>query len=154
METIQFLTKEQINGLINILERDYILPKIKDKINLLKETDKYKENYNKIKELTIKTVELFDQLVKFSSNYYKSVTIDDNDIASKTLDSLKVRTDYNIKSRIVDDLKSRLQLISPSDFDSIIKSMSEYIDVNKHLYKEEIVDTVEAEEDYYNEDYD
>ncbi len=140
MNEVQILTRDQINGLLTILEREYIIPKITDKINLIKETDKYKNNYNKIKETSIKVNELVKELKKIDKDSYTNTSINESDLCHRTLNSLYIRPDYDIKSRIKSDLRTHLQLISLSDFESIIKGVIKYIDVDKHLYREELIE--------------
>jgi len=154
METIQFLTKDQINGLLIILEKDYILPKINDKLNIIKESDKYKTNYNIIEDTFKKCDNLYKKLDELKINIYHSFSITEKAISDKTIESLGIRDVYNIKNRILDDLKSRLQLIIPSDFDSIIKNIIKYIDVDKYLYKEKQQVTVSEEDENNDNLYD
>jgi len=150
METIQFLTKDQINGLVTILERDYILPQINNKLKAIRESDKYKDNYTTIEDFSSKCIDICKDLKKMGVDNYCNLSVEKELLDKKTLESLKIREIYVIKNRIIDDLKSRLQLIVPTDFETIIKNISEHIDVDKHLYKEEV--TIPVDED--DEDYD
>jgi hypothetical protein len=144
---IQFLTKDQINGLISILEKDYIIPKIEERLNLIKKNDNYKEIYNKIKELSIESNKVTKQLVKLTNDYYSTINVEESSLNTKTLESLNIKNTFNIKREIIEDIKSRLQLMKADNFDIIIESMINYIDVDKYLYNK----NTKVEEDDYEE---
>jgi hypothetical protein len=150
MNELQFLTKDQINGILDSLVKDVIFPQIKEKINLVKESDKYKENYNIIVDIFTKANDLAKQLKVLNISNYYNTSLDPDRMNEKTLESLNIRSAYSIKNDILNDLRSRLQLIAPDNFDTIITNMKQYIDIDKYLYNE--VKEKEQDIDYDEED--
>jgi hypothetical protein len=148
MEQLQFLTKEQITGILSSLEKDVIIPQINIKLDEIRQSDKYKENYNIIKDVYTKYNELAKQLDTIGIKHY--ITISLNNLDEKTTQSLNIKGTYSIKNEILNDLKSRLLLIVPSSFDFIIENMKQYINVDKYLYNE--VKEKEQDIDYDDED--
>jgi hypothetical protein len=150
MNELQFLTKDQINGILDSLVKDVIFPQIKEKINLVKESDKYKENYNIIVDIFTKANDLAKQLKVLNISNYYNTSLDPDRMNEKTLESLNIRSAYSIKNDILNDLRPRLQLIAPDNFDTIITNMKQYIDIDKYLYNE--VKEKEQDIDYDEED--
>jgi hypothetical protein len=142
------LTKEQITGILSSLEKDVIIPQINIKLDEIRQSDKYKENYNIIKDVYTKYNELAKQLDTIGIKHY--ITISLNNLDEKTTQSLNIKGTYSIKNEILNDLKSRLLLIVPSSFDFIIENMKQYINVDKYLYNE--VKEKEQDIDYDDED--
>lgn len=57
----------------------------------------------------------------------------DNDCEHKTRTELKINSHWNVRDSIYNDLKARLLLTSPSDYNSIITDIVKYINIDKHL---------------------
>lgn len=151
MNELQFLTTDQIKGILNTIEKDKILPSINSKIDEIRKSDKYKENYTIIENLYIEITNLHEKLNKLKIGTYSSISNNKLEIDRKTLLSLNINSNYDIKNNILNDLKNRLQLITPSDFDTIITNMIQYINIDKYLYNKEIVPINDENND---EDYD
>src|SRR4030042_3629721 len=132
MNEIQFLTKDQINGIMTILETEHVIPKINKAIELVKSSNEYKEAYNKVKDTYTKCNKLLSIFVFEGDKYF---SLEEETLERRTLKHLKVNTDnWDLKHKILAPLKARLQLLSVgSDFDTIINTITKYIKVDDYL---------------------
>jgi hypothetical protein len=119
------------------------------------------ENLDKINEIeseydtNLKLKVLFDQIREVDSNVleyydlpsvardtveqigdYKKLSLEDlkRDIKRDAIYEIKLNDYYSIVDNISLDLRTRLQLTTVSDFQTIIDEMVKYIDINKYLY--------------------
>jgi len=172
---IQFLTDDQISGILQIVRTDYIEPQVKAKLQDIKNSDIFKAEYDKVKnsdnfqkeytdaittkENNLKLLTLLEQVKLINKNYviaiedsyyhgdcYKvsldtveeSYTVEisciESRIESRVFDNLNYNSyDQHIIHRIVDELHTRLQLTSPSDFQTIIDNIIKFINVDKYI---------------------
>jgi len=127
MENLQLLNKEQISSIIEILERDYIDPRIKEAREAITTTDEFKEQFNELKKLV--NSDIFKKYLPFKYS--------DEDLKDKVLNKNKVRSHWSINNNIQMDLIARLRVTEINDFNIIIENIINYIDVDKYLYEDE-----------------
>jgi len=125
----QLLNKDQVNSILDILERDYISPLVTSKFKEIEESEEYKNKLNMIQEaknlFNISCAQIFTN----NCNYFSG-----NDFISNIYKSLGYESSsYGITRNIRNDLKARLQLIQIDNFDTIIENIKQYIDVDKYI---------------------
>jgi uncharacterized protein YajQ (UPF0234 family) len=171
---IQFLTDNQINGILDIVRRDYINPQVTAKLLEIENSYEFKMEYEKIKnseetqkeyadalttkENNLKLVSLLEQvklikedytigikngycedfyevsLTSIEDDYKYEVTSIENRIRSSVYDTLKLNSyDNFIVNQVINELRTRLQLTSPADLQTIIDSIIPFINVDKYI---------------------
>jgi len=170
---IQFLTDDQIHGILHIIRSEYVKPQVTAKLLEIENSDEFKMEYEKIKnseetqkeyanalttkENNLKLSTLLEQVKLINKDYV--ISIDDGDygyskieldyieesyntevsciesrIKSRVYNELKLNSyDYYITSEITNDLRTRLRLTSSADLQTIIDSITPFINVDKYI---------------------
>jgi hypothetical protein len=133
----QFLSNKQIEEILSVLTRDVINPEIESKIKTIKASDEYVTTLQKVKDAIVEVNKYKDILGELKYN---------EETKTQTLLNNKYNLNlYTINSNIKEDLRARLLVTIPTDYDSIITNIKTYIDVDKYLYKK--IDIIEEDED-------
>jgi hypothetical protein len=172
---IQFLTDDQIHGILKIVRSEYVQPQVKAKLQEIENSDAFKTEYEKVKnseevqkeyadalaakENSLKLSTLLEQIKSINENYV--IARQDNDyhgdcyqvtfdsiettytvevsciesrIKSKVYETLSLNSyDYYIVSQIIEELHTRLLLTIPTDLQTIIDNITNFINVDKYL---------------------
>jgi hypothetical protein len=125
----QLLNKDQVNSILDILEKDYITPLIKSKYKEIEESEEYKSNLNLIQEAKTNFNKIYTKIFNNDRNYFS-----DTDLINNIYNSLGYESSsYGISRNIKNDLRARLQLIQVDNFDIIIENIVKYIDIDKYI---------------------
>jgi hypothetical protein len=138
MENMQLLNTNQINSILQIVERDYINPSIDRTIKEIKNTKEWKDTETSIKAKTDKInkeIEKLNETLTLKSCYEVDL-ISDNKIESLITTILNYNFyRWNIIREIKNDITAVLQLTQIGTIDDIIESILPLIDVNKYITK-------------------
>jgi len=180
------MSKDQINSVLAIIEKDTIDPILKNKRKEIEASEEYNkiateilnsdehktklENAEDLYKKRIKLRKLYLELEKLgegiSENKYgnkpwvldhteeslKEILNDNiesiNHIKGQVYSKMFIQySDCSICNSIKEDLRARLQLTQPGNFDEIMKMILPFVDVDKYLYKEIIPSTkIQVEE--------
>lgn len=127
---IQFLTEDQISRIIDTFDRNYISSTIDEKIDEIKLSAEYKEQYEKVKKIYTDGKEL-------NVRYFSGYADDDRRIEDLTLDSLYIRDTWEIKNDIRGDIKAFLSLSTPLSLSDITEECKKYVEIDRYLYKKD-----------------
>ena len=118
---IQYLSKDQVNGLISTITINYIQPQVESAVNNIIDSDEAKS----ILDTFTSELEAFKTV---APTLYSNLSIIDLKYELCNVLKKKYNLDkWEINNKIKDELHSRLQLISASNFDDIIKEITSYI---------------------------